>query len=276
MQLRGEHIKMTTFKLEQYINFESLEELNHHVKQHVKNNQLNDTEYRLLTILSQYSCKYYGASYLKVSTLMSLLNVSKSTIKRSLKALVEKGIVTKHHVLRPVRGGWGANIYIINQYIETTNEPSELNPRFDSETSSGTRLLERINKINSTSSKSSRPKYLVTPKSTQIDREHNINHLDVCPSHIPLAFGNRMLKFFDSATVKRLYYSIMNALDPYKDRADYDSERLQELAERGFNALVTAIKNHNYNPEKYSKVKNIFSYAYMSTLRIALNSELGI
>lgn len=207
---------------------------------------------------------------------MSLLNVSKSTIKRSLKALVEKGIVTKHHVLRPVRGGWGANIYIINQYIETTNEPSELNPRFDSETSSGTRLLERINKINSTSSKSSRPKYLVTPKSTQIDREHNINHLDVCPSHIPLAFGNRMLKFFDSATVKRLYYSIMNALDPYKDRADYDSERLQELAERGFNALVTAIKNHNYNPEKYSKVKNIFSYAYMSTLRIALNSELGI
>src|SRR5699024_6192268 len=123
---QGSILNMTTFKLEQYINFESLEELNHHVKQHVKNNQLNDTEYRLLTILSQYSCKYYGASYLKVSTLMSLLDVSKSTIKRSLKALVEKGIISKQHVLRPVRGGWGANIYIINQYVDSSNEPSEL------------------------------------------------------------------------------------------------------------------------------------------------------
>lgn len=269
-----EHIKMTTFKLEQYINFSSLEELNYHVQQHVKNNQLNDTQYKLLTILSQHSVKYLGASYLKVSTLMSLLDVSKSTIKRSLKALVEKGIVTKHHVLRPVRGGWGANIYIINQYIETTNEPSELNPCSKSETSSGSRLLDRIEKEETTSSKSLNLKYLVTPKSS-INREYNMSYKDVCPSHIPLALGNKMLKFFDSATTTRLYYSIMNALDPYKGRADYDSERLQELAERGFNALMTAIKNHNYNPEKYSKVKNIFSYAYMSTLRIAVNDEFS-
>lgn len=264
---------MTTFKLEQYKNFESLEELNHHVSQHVNNNQLNDTQYRLLTILSQHSVKYLGASYLRVSTLMSLLDVSKSTIKRSLKALVEKGIVTKQHVLRPVRGGWGANIYIINQYIETTNEPSELNPCSKSETSSGSRLLDRIEKEETTSYKSLKPKYLVTPKSSKIDREHNINHRDVCPSHIPLAFGNRMLKFFDSATVNRLYYSIMNALDPYKGRANYDSERIQELAERGFNALVTGLKNHNYDSNKYSKIRNIFSYAYMSTLRIAVADE---
>lgn len=265
---------MTTFKLEQYINFESLEELNHHVKQHVKNNQLNDTEYRLLTILSQYSCKYYGASYLKVSTLMSLLDVSKSTIKRSLKALVEKGIVTKQHVLRPVRGGWGANIYIINQYIETTNEPSELNPCSKSETSSGSRLLDRIEKEETTSSKSLKHKYLVTHQSS-INREYNMSFKDVCPSHIPLSLRKHMLKFFDSATVNRLYYSITNALQPYKGREDYDSDRLLELAERGFNALITTIKNHNYNSERYSKVKNIFSYAYMSTLKIAVKDEFG-
>ena len=53
------------------------------------------------------------------------------------------------------------------------------------------------------------------------------------------------------------------------------SERLLELAERGFNALITAIKNHNYNSDKYSKVNNIFSYIYMSTLRIAVKDEFG-
>lgn len=267
---------MTTFKLEQYKNFESLQELNHHVSQHVKNNQLNDIQYRLLTVLSQHSCKYYGASYLKVSTLMSLLDVSRRTVQRNLKVLVDLGIIERVMTLRIISGGTGSNIWVIKEYVETTSGAGSVAQGHNSETSSGSRLLDRIEQEETTSSKSSRPKYLVTPKSSKIDREHNINHKDVCPSHIPLSFGNRMLKFFDSATVNRLYYSMMNALDPYKGRDDYDSERLQELAERGFNALVTAIKNNNYNPAKYSKVNNIFSYAYMSTLRIAINSELGI
>src|SRR5699024_1708481 len=100
-----ESIIMTTFKLEQYKNFSSIEELNHHVSQHVKNNQLNDTQYKLLTILSQHSVKYLGASYLKVSTLMALLDVSRRTVQRNLKVLVDLGIIKKVSTLRPVRGG---------------------------------------------------------------------------------------------------------------------------------------------------------------------------
>lgn len=265
---------MTTFKLEQYINFESLEELNHHVQQHVKNNQLNDTQYKLLTILSQHSVKYLGASYLKNNTLAGLLNITKRSVQRNLKILADLGIILKVSTLRPVRGGSGSNIFVIQEYKECNDVIPSESPRTEALESSGTRLLDRIEQRETTSSKSLNLKYLVTPKSS-INREYNMSYRDVCPSHIPLAFGNRMLKFFDSATVNRLYYSIMNALDPYKGRDDYDSERLQELAERGFNALVTAIKNHNHDSEKYSKVKNIFSYAYMSTLRIAVNDEFS-
>lgn len=265
---------MTTFKLEQYINFESLEELNHHVKQHVKHNQLNDTQYKLLTILSQHSVKYLGASYLKVSTLMRLLGVSKSTIKRSLKALVEKGIITKQHTFRPISGGFGANIHVINQYVETTTERSKLNSCEEAENTSGTRLLAQLQQEETTSNKSLKPKYLVTNQSS-INREWNMSYIDVCPSHIPLELGKHMLQFFDSATVTRLYYSITNALQPYEGRVDYNSDRLLELSERGFNALITAIKNHNHNSDRYSKVNNIFSYAYMSTLKIAVKDEFG-
>lgn len=265
---------MTTFKLEQYINFESLEELNHHTSLHISNNSLSNTQFNLLTLLSRYSCKYLGASYLKLNTLAGLLDVSKRTVQRNLKVLIELGIIKKVHNFRPVRGGFGASIFIIQEYEIKEECPLEVSTRTEAEESSGTRLLDRLNETNTSLSNLKISKYLVTPKSS-INREYNVNYKDVCPSHIPLAFGNRMLKFFDSATVNRLYYSIMNALDPYKGRADYDSERLQELAERGFNALVTAIKNNNYNPEKHSKVKNIFSYAYMSTLRIAVKDEFA-
>lgn len=265
---------MTTFKLEQYINFESLEELNHHVKQHVKNNQLNDTQYRLLTILSQHSVKYLGASYLKLNTLAGLLDVSKRTVQRNLKALIELGIIKKVFTLRLISGGSGSNIYVIQEYVDSTSVTPSVSIRTNPETSSGSRLMDRIEKKETTSSKSLNLKYLVT-KSTQIDREHNINYMDIVPSHIPTKLGEFAIKFFNSADVTRLYYSMNKALEPYHGRVDYDSERLTDFMHKGIRALITALKNHNYNPKKYSKVRNIFSYAAMATLRIAVKDEFA-
>lgn len=265
---------MTTFKLEQYINFESLEELNHHVQQHVKNNQLNDTQYKLLTILSQHSVKYLGASYLKNNTLAGLLNMTKRSVQRNLKILADLGIILKVSTLRPVRGGSGSNIFVIQEYKECNDVIPSESPRNEALDSSATRLLDRIEQEETTSSKSLNLKYLVT-KSNQIDREHNINHMDIVPSHIPTKLGEFAIKFFNSADVTRLYYSMNKALEPYHGRIDYDSERLTDLMHKGIRALVTAIKNHNYNPKKYSKVRNIFSYAAMSTLRIAVKDEFA-
>lgn len=264
---------MTTFKLEQYINFENLEELNHHTKSHIENNDLSKTQFSLFTLLSRYSVKYLGASYLKLDTIAGLLDVSKSTVQRGLRELVKLNIITKVHNYRK-SGGFGATIFVINKFDSIQNE-DDMTTRLtihEKPQSSGLARVKEWLKKEKTSHKSKTLKYLVTPKSP-INREHNINYEDVCPSHIPLEFGNRMLKFFDSATVNRLYYSMMNALDVYKGRVDYNSERLQELAERGFNALITGLKNHNHNPNKYSRIRNIFSYAYMSTLKIAVKDE---
>ena len=262
---------MTTLKLEQYINFESLEEMNHHVSLHVKHNDLNDTQYKLLTILSQHSCKYLGASYLKVSTLMSLLNVSKSTVKRSLKALVEKGIITKQHTFRPVSGGFGANIYVINQYVETTTEPSSVDSCNNSQNTAGERLLEQLEEKETTSSKSLNINSLVTKSA--INREYNLSYKDVVPSFIPTRLGEYMIKFFDSATVYRLYSSMSNALGIYKGREEFSSEHIADWMYRATNALILAIKNHRHNPQKYPAVKNIFSYAYQTALNRAVKDE---
>lgn len=84
-----------------------------------------------------------------------------------------------------------------------------------------------------------------------------------------------MFQFFDSATINRMYYTMNRALEQYEGRADYDPERLLDLKHRGFRALVTAIKNHNYNPAKYPKVNNIFSYLYMCTMKIGVSDEFS-
>lgn len=260
---------MSTLKLEQYVNFNSVEELNHHVSQHVSNNQLNDTQYKLLTILAQHSVKYIGASYLKVSTLMGLLSMSKSTIKRHLRALADMGIITKQRTFRPVSGGCGANIYVLNAYID----PSPVTPRPETENTSGSRLMTRLEQEETTSHKSISK--FIGHQPSSINREYNLSYKDVCPSHIPLTLGEHMLKFFDSATVTRLYSSMKSALSVYEDRVDYDDERLTVYMQRGFNALVLAIKNHIHHEWKYTPVHNIFGYVYQATLSIAVKDEFG-
>ena len=265
---------MTTFKLEQYKNFSSIEELNFHTQQHISNNSLSNTQFNLFTLLARYSCKYLGASYLKLDTIAGLLSVSKRTVQRGIKALVELNMIEKINCFRKVKGGFGASIFIIKEYEIKEECPLEMSTRTEVETSSGSKLMDRLNKTNTSLSNLKISKYLVT-KSTQIDREHNINYMDIVPSHIPTKLGEFAIKFFNSADITRLYYSMNKALEPYHGRVDYDSERLADFMHKGIRALITALKNHNFNPNKYSKVRNIFSYAATSTLRIAVNDEFA-
>lgn len=263
---------MTTFKLEQYINFESLEELNHHVSQHVKNNQLNDTQYKLLTILSQHSCKYLGASYLKLDTLAGLLDVSKRTVQRNLKVLVELGIIKKVFTFRPLSGGSGSNIYVILEYVEPSSVTPSMSPREGSQKSAGERLREQLEQKETTSSKFKYNNSVVL-NGSRINREYNLSYKDVVPSNIPTKLGEHMLLFFDSATVYRLYSSMSNALKVYKHREEFGSEHIVDWMYRATNALILAMKNHRHNPKKYPAIKNIFAYAHQTALNLAVKDE---
>lgn len=260
---------MTTLVLDQYINFDSVQELNHHVSQHVDNNSLSDNQYKLLTVLSRYSVKYPGASYLKVSTIMKIMDVSRSTIKRGLNTLTALGIISKVSTKRKKMGGFGANIYVINAFFNN-NEPSEMNRRIEPETLTDSKDGGHSEEIKTTSVKAQLLNSLVTEQSA-INRKENINYKDVVPSHIPTKLGEHMIKFFDSGTVNRLYSSLKNALKVYIKR--YDNETIQDYMYRGFNALISAIKKYNNNPYKYPEVRNIYGYAFHSTLSIAVKEE---
>lgn len=181
---------MTTFKLEQYINFESLEELNHHTSLHISNNELSNTQFNLFTLLARYSVKYLGASYLKLDTLAGLLSLSKSTVQRGLRELVKLNIITKVHNYRK-SGGFGASIFVINKFDSIQNEDdmtTRMTTHEESQSTGLARVEEWLQK-EETSSKSLNLKYLVTQKQSSINRQHNINHKDVAPSHIPTSLA---------------------------------------------------------------------------------------
>lgn len=265
---------MTTFKLEQYINFESLQELNHHTSLHISNNSLSKTQFELFTLLSRYSVKYLGASYLKLDTIAGLLSVSKRTVQRGIVTLIRLNMIEKVNCFRKIRGGFGASIFIIKEYEAKEESLLEVSTRQEAEESSGSRLMDRLNETKTSLSNLKFSKDLVTPKSS-INRQNNINYKDVAPSHIPTSLAQYMIQFFNSADVNRMYYTMSRALEQYEGRADYDPERLLDLKHRGFRALVIAIKNHNHDPVKYPKVNNIFSYLFMCTMKIGVSDEFS-
>jgi DNA-binding transcriptional regulator YhcF (GntR family) len=261
---------MTTFKLEQYINFESLEEMNHHVKLHVKNNELSNSQYRLLTTLSQYSVKYLGASYLKLSTLSSLLDVSKSTVQRALRALVSKGIIVKKHQFKPVSGGYGATIFVIQQYVEASSMTTCVTTCENSENTVGERTQGVIEQEETSLQAKNINNSVVLPSSDR-QREYNLSYKDVIPSFIPRKFGEHLIKFFDSATLTRIYRACRKALEPYEGRVEYPEDRLVDLALQGCDALVSAIKKHRHGIG--APVENKFGYVYEAVLGIAVKDE---
>lgn len=78
----------------------SIEELNETVREHKLRNQLSVTERAVLDILSQYSCKTIGESFLAKSTIADLVGKSRRTIIRVCNRLELLGIIQQHKRMR--------------------------------------------------------------------------------------------------------------------------------------------------------------------------------
>src|SRR5699024_11869621 len=57
--------------LHEYKTFNSVQELNHHVKEHTNKRyyDMNETQRQVLQLISQYSVKHIGASHLRIKTI---------------------------------------------------------------------------------------------------------------------------------------------------------------------------------------------------------------
>jgi predicted transcriptional regulator len=119
----------------QYHQFETVESMNESVSQHVYQHKFDLTKSAetVLQLLSKYAVKFRGVAFLKFATIMEKTELSRSTVIRAVKQLVDLGIIAKHHVMRTKSGGNGANLYVINSF-EPVSTPIETPVQIQEET----------------------------------------------------------------------------------------------------------------------------------------------
>ncbi|WP_342578441.1 helix-turn-helix domain-containing protein [Psychrobacillus sp. FSL K6-2843] len=112
--------------LKQYSTFESVEEMDNHVEQHIQQHYFNltESERAIVFTIASRSLMYPGSSHLKASTIADAVEVSTKTVYRSIKRLVELGIIEKVAQTK-LNGIKGASIYKILPY----DVPTEMSER---------------------------------------------------------------------------------------------------------------------------------------------------
>lgn len=124
-------VKTMAFEyLASYKTFDSVEDMDSHVKQHIDKYRLDLTaaERAIVFMIAGRSLMYPGASHLKAETIAAVVEVSTKTVYRSIKKLVEFGIIEKVPSTK-LNGIKGASIYKILPFAD--NVPSDVSQRVE-------------------------------------------------------------------------------------------------------------------------------------------------
>ncbi len=112
--------------LEQYTTFDSVQEMDQHVEEYIQQYfyELTESERAIVFKLASHSLEYPGACHLKASTIAAALGISTKTVFRAISKLESLGIIKRQKTTK-VKGGCGANIYIIlPSQSETCEDPA--------------------------------------------------------------------------------------------------------------------------------------------------------
>lgn len=112
--------------LSQYETFNSVQEMDQHVEQHIQQHyyDLTESERAIVYKLASHALNYPGACHLKAATIAASLEISTKTVYRAISKLESLGIIKKHETTK-VKGGRGANIYIILPFLSEPCGSSE-------------------------------------------------------------------------------------------------------------------------------------------------------
>lgn len=122
--------------LEQYSTFQSVEDMDKSMENHMAEHYFNltESERAIVLMLASRSLAYPGACHLKADTIATKLNISAKTVYRAVKKLSDLGIIQKVTTIRDKKGGQGANVYVILPYVpgqmsdrQNDEKPSESN-----------------------------------------------------------------------------------------------------------------------------------------------------
>lgn len=115
--------------LSEFQPFATKDELNRAVSSHKQHHkcQLNDTDQKVLNMLSQYAVKFPGVAHLKLVTIAEVIKKSVRTVRRSMEKLEQLNVIKRQAFFRNKTGGLGANLYIFLPF-NRLDKSSAVNP----------------------------------------------------------------------------------------------------------------------------------------------------
>uniref|UniRef100_UPI000A5BA2C8 helix-turn-helix domain-containing protein n=1 Tax=Lysinibacillus sphaericus TaxID=1421 RepID=UPI000A5BA2C8 len=113
--------------LAQYITFDSVANMDKSVEDHIAVHyyDLTESERAIIYKLASHSLEHTGVCHLKASTIAAALEISTKTVYRSMKKLVELGIIEKVPGTK-LNGIKGASIYRILPYVPSSVSQREI------------------------------------------------------------------------------------------------------------------------------------------------------
>ncbi|SMO92257.1 hypothetical protein [Melghirimyces algeriensis] len=229
-------------KLRECQNFVNPVEMSQAVESHIRNNDLSETQLRVLRVLEFRSKIIPGASWVKVSTICGVVKKSDATVRRALRKLTELGIIEKVTTIREKTGGKGANVYVINARetaCDRSNDQSEMTSRNNDDneeitTDKGLFATTKEDFSNDAQSKILSNNVQTADKTGRLDKSFT-------PGSVPTEFRDLVGRYFNDA--ERIYHLYNRCVIASKAAGlDYVCD---ELAEHAFKGTVFQCKRGN-------------------------------
>jgi DNA-binding Lrp family transcriptional regulator len=93
--------------------FDSVEQLNGAIRKHRGSHELTTTELAVLDVLSQYSCKYPGVSFMTKNNIGKAVGKSRRTVIRVCNRLESLGIIKQYELRRKSDGQQTSNAIVV-------------------------------------------------------------------------------------------------------------------------------------------------------------------
>jgi hypothetical protein len=225
---------------QQYSQFSSLKEFNHHMEMWlaVHKQEFSKGELAGLKCLIRYSAKIPGVCNAKIGTMLKAIHekyngngISRSTFKRMIGKATKLGIITVHETERK-NGSQSSNLYVFNPFPKS--EPPK---------------KEKMNPPNKTNTLSK-----TKPKDLNKRMEEPIMDHTFTSDHVPKSFVDLVKYFFSEAKTIEEYWR-MTRIAAYRNNREKEEELVLDISIQSFKQMIRKLKMEN-------GIKNPVAYYY--------------
>ncbi|MCA0969240.1 helix-turn-helix domain-containing protein [Halobacillus litoralis] len=194
--------------IQAYQSFQSVKEMDLHVRSYLKKHKakLSEGNIAVLTSVWRHSVKFPGVSFAKVDTIMKNTGVSRSTVIRTINRLVETRLLQRLKTCKP-NGKQGANLLIILPQDDLLSlvDDTPVDTLPDTPTKSTQPTSINAGSLNSEPETKHKPRVNEDhSKTVSMDASY-------LPSFIPSSFANLAHSFFPLQEVERVWRTIVTA-----------------------------------------------------------------